>query len=208
MDVTIRDGRNAAEDGEAATRLFVLHTVQLLPHAAYRDNAQQKYLHLLPSQTSINSIAVESEVTCEVDIGRYWSTAGVSKADVTIEFRGVRPVPSELSLRSGDSFGLVRVQSDLRDEDISPAAKLIKWKTPLRPKSEGVISPLGERDIQPWNDKKTYQLALHYEFSQDEKGSFTPLAPVLQGVLYESVYESQLMLAYDGDQKYLGYCGM
>lgn len=207
MDVTIRDGRNAAEDGDAATRLFVLHTIQLIPHAAYRDNSQQKYLHLLPSQTSISSIPVESGVTCEVDIGRYWSTAGVSKADVTIEFRGILPVPSEFSLSSGDGFGLVRVHSDLRDEYLSPSARFTKWKTPLRPKSEGTVSPLGDRDVQPWNDKKTYQLVLDYEFSQEEKGSFTPRAPMLQGVLYESAYESQLMLAYDGDKKYLGYCG-
>eukprot|EP00980_Cylindrotheca_fusiformis_P004686 scaffold992_cov116-Cylindrotheca_fusiformis.AAC.21 len=207
MDVTIRDGRNSAEDGEAATKLFVLHTVQLVPHAAYRDHSQQRYLNLLPSQTSVTSISVEAGITCEVDIGRYWSTAGVSKADVTIEFRGVRPVPSELSLRNGDGFGLARIHSELRDESISPTARFTKWKTAIRPKSEGVISPLGQRDIQPWNNKTTYQLVLHYEFSLEEKTSFTPRAPILQEVLYESIYESQLILAYDGDKKYLGYCG-
>lgn len=147
-------------------------------------------------------------MTCEVDIGRYWATSGVSKADVTIDFRGVRPDPSELCIRAGDSFKLVRVQNDLRDEIISPSAKLSSWKRSLRPKQEGIISPLGERDIQPWNEKKTFQLILHYEFSQDEKCSFTPRAPALQGVLYESTYESQLILAYDGDKRYLGFCGM
>jgi hypothetical protein len=60
--------------------------------------------------------------------------------------------------------------------------------------------------VQPWNDKKTYQLVLTYEFTQDDKGAFTPRAPPLQEVLYESAYESQLILAYDGDKKYLGYC--
>jgi tripeptidyl-peptidase-2 len=206
MDITIRDGRSGAEDTDSATRMFVFHVIQLIPHAAYCDYETKKYLHLLPSQTSINSISVEAGVTCEVDIGRYWSTAGASKVDVTIEFRGVRPVPSEVALRSGDSFGLVRLQSDLRNESINPSAKYTKWKTPLRPKSEAIVTPLGERDVQPWNDKKTYQLVLHYEFSQEEKGSFTPRASALQNFLYESIYESQLMLAYDGDKKYLGYC--
>ena len=207
MDITITDDRNATASGNASSRLFVLHAVQLLPHAAYRDNAQQKYLHLLPSQTIVNSFSVAAGVTCEVALGRYWSTAGMGKADVVIEFRGVQPIPQTLAMRSGDTFGLVQIQSDLRDEMIAPSAKFSKWKTPLRPKSEGIISPLGERDIQPWNEKKTYELVLHYEFSQEEKGPFTPRAPALQEVLYESIYESQLILAYDGDKKYLGYCG-
>jgi tripeptidyl-peptidase-2 len=204
MDITIRDGRSASEG--ASTRLYVLHTVQLIPHAAYRDDTQQKYLNLLPSQTSVTSIAVEAGITCEVDIGRYWSSAGVTKADVSVEFRGVQPIPSVLSMNSGDFFGSVRVHSDLKNELINPSAKLTKWKTAVRPKSEGVITPLGERDIQPWSEKKTYQLVLTYEFTQDDKGAFTPRAPPLQQVLYESIYESQLMLAYDGDKKYLGYC--
>lgn len=207
MDITVKDCRNAKRDGDGTTKLYVLHTVQLLPHTAYRESSTQKYLNLLPSQTSICSISVEAGVTCEVDIGRYWATWGISKADVTIEFRGIRPSPIELCLRAGDSFKLVQAYSDVRDEVVSPTAKLSSWKTALRPKQEGTISPLGERDVQPWNKKKTYQLILHYEFSQDDKGSFTPRAPALQGVLYESTYESQLILAYDGEKRYLGFCG-
>jgi tripeptidyl-peptidase-2 len=207
MDVTIRDGRKSSDTGtSASTRLYVLHTVQLIPHAAYRDYAQQKYLNLLPSQTSVTSIAVEAGVTCEIDIGRYWSSAGITKADVSVEFRGIQPVPAVLSMNSGDCFGLVQIHSFVKDETINPSAKLNKWKTPLRPKAEGVITPLGERDVQPWSEKKTYQLVLTYEFTMDEKGVFTPRAPPLQDVLYESIYESQIMLAYDGDKKYLGYC--
>ena len=206
MDITIKDCRSAKRDGDGTTKLYVLHTVQLLPHIAYRESSTQKYLNLLPSQTSICSVSVETGVTCEVDIGRYWATSGISKADVTIDFRGVRPDPNEVCLRAGDSFRQVQVHSNLRDEIIFPTAKLSSWKSALRPK-EGTISPLGERDVQPWDEKKTYQLILHYEFSQDEKGSFTPRAPALQGVLYESTYESQLILAYDGDKRYLGFCG-
>lgn len=204
MDVTVHDGRDPSS--EATSRLFVLHAVQLVPHAAYRDNAQQKYLNLLPMQTSVTSVAVEAGITCEIDIGRYWSASGPTKADVTIEFRGVQPIPRTVTMNNGDGFASVRVSSDLKDETINPSAKFTKWKTPLRPKTEGIISPLGDRDVHPWNEKKTYQLLLTYEFNQDEKGAFTPRVPLLQEVLYESTYESQLILAYDGDKKYLGCC--
>jgi tripeptidyl-peptidase II len=204
MDVTIRDKRDISE--ETTFRLFVLHTVQLLPHATYSDNSEHKNLSLLPSQTSVNSIAVEAGVTCEVAVGRHWSAAGSTIADISIEFRGVMPVPRSIFMSGGDSFALIHVRSALKDESINPTAKLSKWKTPIRPKAEGVISPLGSRDIQPWSDKKTYQLLLTYEFSQEDKGTFIPRAPFLQEVLYESTYESQMILAYDGDKKYLGFC--
>ena len=205
MDLSIKDGRDSSTD-VSTTCMFVLHTVQLIPHAAYRDYSQQKYLNLSPAQTSISSISIESGVTCEVVIGRYWSASGIAKAEVSIEFHGVQPVPSSLAMNSGDTFNVVRVHSDLRDEHISPTGKLTKWKTPIRPKGEGVISPLGERDVQPWDEKKIYQMVLTYEFNQDDKGPFTPRVPALQDVLYESMYESQLILAYDGDKKYLGCC--
>jgi tripeptidyl-peptidase-2 len=204
MDVTVRDCRDSKEGKNASTRLYVLHTVQLIPHAAYRDYAEQKYLSLLPGQTSVTSIPVEVGITCEVDLARYWSAAGDMKADLKIEFRGVQPVPASLTICSGDTFGLVRVESYLNDEYINPTAKFTKWRTPLKPTAEGVIKTLGERDALPWNEKKIYQLLLNYEFSQDDKGSFTPIAPALQDNLYESVYESQLMLVYDGDKRYFG----
>ncbi|KAL3924971.1 MAG: hypothetical protein SGILL_000709 [Bacillariaceae sp.] len=204
MDIAVHDCRDSNEEGTSSSKLHVLHTVQLLPHAAHRDNAEQKYLNLLPDQTNVTSIPVEAGITCEVALARYWSAAGVLKVDLKIEFRGVQPNLPSLSIQSGGAFGLVRIGSHLKDEYINPSAKFTKWRTPLTPKSEGTIKPLGERDILPWNDKKIYQLLLNYEFSQDDKGSFTPLAPALQDILYESVYESQLMMVYDGDKRFLG----
>jgi tripeptidyl-peptidase-2 len=164
----------------------------------------QKYFHLLPSQTTVTSIRLYSGFTCEVDLARYWSAVGETTVEVQIEFRGFRPIPDVVHLTAGAGGECVRVFSDLKDDSIAPSAKLTKWKTPLRPKEDGVISPLGDRDVFPSTDKRIYQLVLTYEFTQEEAGSFTPRAPVLQGVLYESAYESQLMLIFDDDKKYLG----
>jgi tripeptidyl-peptidase-2 len=67
-----------------------------------------------------------------------------------------------------------------------------------------IIAPLGERDTLPSLSKEIYQLVLEYDFEQEEKGSFIPRADALQGVLYESAFESQLMQVFDGEKKYLG----
>ena len=183
----------------------MLHSVQLVPHMAYRDAEQQEYLNLTPSQTAIRSIPVHAGITVELAIARYWSASGRTIADVNVEFRGVRPDPRELTLScGGGGSGVVRLFSEIRNEAIAPAAKLTKWRSPLAPKAEGVVSPLGDRDVLPSESRRIYQLVLTYEFEQEEDGSFTPRAPALQGYLYESALESQMMLVFDADKKLLG----
>lgn len=205
MDVTVRDGRDPLTEEDSSSRLVALHTVQLLPHQAYRDAEKQKYFNLLPDETTVTSIRVHSGITCELDLARYWSAAGCTKVNASVQFRGVWPVPQELQMVCGGGGSQVRMESHVKDESINPSAKLTKWKTPLRPKSEGVMSPMGEdRDVLPSNEKRIYQLVLTYEFKQEEAGSITPRAPSLQGVLYESAFESQLMMIFDGEKKYLG----
>lgn len=204
MDVKVRDCRDPSKDTDSSSRLVVLHSLQLLPHAAYRDAEVQKYFNLLPSKSTVTSIRVHSRYTCEVDLARYWSAIGSTGVEVQIEFRGFRAIPDSVHLTSGAGGECVRVFSDLKDDSIAPSAKLTKWKMPVRPKAEGVVSPLGDRDVFATTEKRIYQLLLTYEFSQEEAGSFTPRAPTLQGVLYESAYESQLMLIFDDDKKYLG----
>lgn len=205
MDVTLRDTRDAATDGDASYRLIALHTVQLLPHAAFRENECNKRLTLMPGQTLISSISVEPGVTCELTLARYWSTRGATNLTATVQFQGIRPVPNDVNFGAGSGGAMVRIYGDLETESVHPVAKLTKWQTPIRPKANCVITPLkDERDALPSSDKKTYELILTYEFEQEDKGSFLPRAPALQGVLYESGFESQCMLIFDGEKKYLG----
>ena len=205
MDVSVKDLRDTTSvDKDSSPRLMVLHTIQLLPHQAYRDNEADEYLNLVPSQTSVKSIPVQAGVTIEMTLARYWSAMGKTNCQVSVEFRGCRPSPELVMLTCGGGGGSVKLFSELKNELIQPSAKLTKWLTPLTPKVEGVISPLGDRDVLPSEDTRIYQLLLTYEFSQEDAGSFTPRAPALQGFLYESAYESQMMLVFDGEKQILG----
>ena len=204
MDVSIKDKRVAALEQDSSPRLVVLHTVQLVPNQAYRDAEKEVYLNLVPSQTSVTSIPVLSGITCELAVARYWSATGITNVDVSVEFRGTMPSPQAITLVCGGGGGSVTLYSKLRNETVQPSAKLTKWSTALTPKSEGVVSPLGDRDVWPSENKRIYQLILTYEFKQEEGGSFVARAPSLQGKLYESAYESQLMLIYDSEKRLLG----
>ena len=205
MDVVIKDCRRADDGGDSSTRLLVLHTVQMLPHAAYRDFEKYAYHNLRPAQTVITSIPVEPGVTCELNLARYWSTLGTTKVDVDVQFHGIRPSPNNIDLRSGIGGQLVRLYSDVGDVTVNPSASLTSSLSPARPKAGASVSPLiDERDVWPSPNRKLHALVLEYEFTQEESGSITPRAPVLQGVLYEAGFESQMMLLFNGDKKYLG----
>lgn len=124
-----------------------------------------------------------------------------------VDFRGIRPLPNHAQMAGGDAGVCIRAFSDLQAESLLPAAKLTHWWTPLRPKESPIVQPLrDERDVFPTanGDKEIYELRLVYEFVQEEKGSITPRVPTMQGVLYESGFESQLILVFDGDKKLLG----
>ncbi len=203
MDVTVKDCREQNVDKETSARMMVLHTIQLLPHNAYRDAEVQKYLNLLPAEETVTSIPVYPGITCELDLARYWSAQGLTNMKVDIAFRGVTASPDELTIIAGGDGAKTRLLSTLSNQEIKPEAKLTKWKTPISPK-KSAISPCDERDIIPSTNKQIYQLVLDYEFEQKEEGSFTPIAPGLQGYIYESAFESQLMLIFDEDKKYLG----
>ena len=205
MDVTLQDRRDDASDTSA--RLVVLHSVQLLPHAPYSSAESRKYYNFTPNETKVTSLKVHGGITCELAIARYWNAFGATKVNLSVQFRGVLPTPTQIQLTAGGDGACVRLSSELQNECINPSAKLTHWRTPLRPKTDGgcVIAPLpDERDIIPFTRKHIYEMVLTYEFTQEEAGPLIPRAPALQGYLYESAYESQLMLFFDGDKKYLG----
>jgi len=204
MDISVRDLRDSAADGDTSTRIVVLHTTQLLPYAAYRDNEFYRYMTLLPSQEMVSTIAVQEGVTIEVTVARLWNTIGNTKVSFICEFRGVRPSKSVLHMVSGDGGSLVRLYSNLKDESINPKAKLTKWRSPLRPKNGSIVSPLTDRDVLPPYKEKVYQLVLSYEYSQESEGQFTIRCPMLDQVLYESVFENHVFLVFDDKKKFLG----
>ena len=140
----------------------------------------------------------------EINLSRYWSTLGEVKCSVTLYFRGVIPSPSSLVVIGGQRVSdIIRLEARLMTVELSPAAKLDKWRAVVKPTSTGKILPLGERDIYP-DGSVIYQLILEYEFDNIEAGDVTPRWPGLNGILYESDYTNQFFLLYDSRKKLLG----
>mmetsp|Transcript_61322 Transcript_61322/g.168297 ORF Transcript_61322/g.168297 Transcript_61322/m.168297 type:complete len:1350 (+) Transcript_61322:106-4155(+) len=193
--------------GDVAGQLVVLHCLQLLPNTPYRDQELQQYLRVRPGSTHKLQMALEPALTLEVTMAQFWSTQGNASVEMTVDFRGVTPYPTTLSLVGNHSPVLpVTLHATLRDEEVKPSASLSRWWRQLAPNADAnAIKPLGARDVLPWNEKQCYELVLEYTYECEDKGEeITVRAPLLQGILYESPYEAQLTMIYDGKKKLLG----
>ena len=203
MDISIRDCRELGEL-DASAKQIGIHKIQLLPHSTFRECETRRTFFIRPTQTLVTSCPVEEGIATELVLWRHWSTLGKTEISVNVVFRGIRPYPNNVTVSTGNGGSLVRITSCLANESVLPKAHLKRWRTPIRPKSQSTVAPLGDRDVFPSPHKDIYSLTLTYEFTQDEKGSITPHVPALQGVLYESGFDGHLIQVFDSENKLLG----
>ena len=140
----------------------------------------------------------------ELVIARSWGCIGDTEAEVTVYFRGVVPVPSSLTITGGQRVSeLVRVFAPLAVSEVSPAGKLEKWVTAVKPTSNKIL-PLGERDRLPGDDKPIYQSVFEYDIDLTEAADVTCRWPGLQRSLYESQFVGQFFMIYNHKKSLVG----
>ena len=104
-------------------------------------------------------------------------------------------VEEKQQLQWDGSEGVHRVDliTQLRTEAVLPRAELSSTsQQPLRPSSSH-LSALSAADVLPGN-RQVYQLLLTYQWEcKEDSVKAVCRLPLLQSVLYESVYESQLV---------------
>lgn len=190
---------------DSAQRTLALHAVQLVLGEPYRDHEKDSYLYLDPGAVKVMSFNVLSGVTMELVIASFWSTSEDCNVNVEIFFRGVHPSSSVVALCGGDRVSeIVQLRNDGSESvDISPTAKLDKWRQVIKPSSLGVISVLGERDIM-LDGSSLYQMILSYDIDQTEAGDVIIRFPALQGILYESAFVGQFFCLYDASKRLVG----
>ena len=203
--MVVRINPIGTKDSDLSTqRILVLHTIQLLPHSPYREYQTKRYLQLnRNSRSFVITVPIESQFLVEVCLARYWSVTGDFEISCECEFRGILPNLKSISLISNEAKKIV-LTSLLRDEELNVDAKLSILKSYIKPVELGKISVLGYRDNVFEEHRIIYQIVLKYEFTMAENGQITPRVPMLQGYLYESALESQLLLCFDGKSKLLG----
>lgn len=92
----------------------------------------------------------------------------------------------------------------LSTEEIAPSIQLKTAMMVLKP-TETKISPLTDRDVLP-NGRQIYQNLLTYSLNLSKSQEVAFSLPLLNTVLYESEYDSQLWMCFDANKKLVS-CG-
>lgn len=175
---------------------FYVHTMQIVPQRNCKECETQKLFSVGEEVTTVHAFRCVENNVLEVCIAKYWSTVGEAQLEATIEFRGLTAgAPGIVHVMRG-SAGIHRIDlSSLSAEEAQPAVQLTAAVMVLRP-GESKITPLGERDC--WmQGRQIYQNQLSYALQLFKAQELSLHMPLLNDVLYESEFESQLWQLFD-----------
>ena len=187
------------------SRQFMLHCIFLLPDVAHRDHEINKYFSITNEEEVRYAMDVVGGRTVELCLAQYWNCDGDTVMDMEVAFHSIKCEQGESEVVWDGSEVLHRldVSTALRTELVSPSVSLKAIQQPIRP-SAFLLSALAPADTLP-RSRQIYQLVLTYHWEcRDESTKLIVRLPPLQGVLYESQYESQLYLLFDSNKRLIG----
>ncbi|KAF1778543.1 Peptidase S8, subtilisin, Ser-active site [Phytophthora cactorum] len=145
-----------------------------------------KAFFLKPGQELAFSMDLLGGLTTEFCLGQFWSALGDSIVQIEIRFHGIKPTKRRF----------------VETETLAP--KVSFQVRAAYPPQAAEISPLSSNRDQFPDKRQVYQLVLTYPFTKKEAGKVVPYLPLLNGRLYESPFEAQLMMIFDDKKQYLG----
>jgi tripeptidyl-peptidase-2 len=185
------------------SRRFVLHCVYLKKNMAYSQTESQTWKAFKDDEELVVNMAVEAGATLEVCVAQAWNSLGDTTMDLSVKFHSLLPDCKTITLGPDEPIGRLGITSHLQSETLQPTGTLSKLCRTLAP-SEHKIRPLDQvRDILP-GGLQVFELVLTYNWEAEEKGKMTCRVPLLNNMLYEAVFGSQLWMLYDGNKRLLG----
>lgn len=183
-----------------ASRRLVVHALQLVPGRPYTETGTQRYLTLEPRGEELLRFPVTGGRTLELCLGQVWSSLGEGAFEFSLQFRGVVPAESTVTLGSGDRARRIEVAAPIADARIAPAARLVGRRRWIHP-SASRLTPLAEdRDTLPGR-RLVHELVLDYPFTLEADGTVIPRFPALNARLYEAEFGSQLWTVFDAAKR-------
>jgi tripeptidyl-peptidase-2 len=176
-------------------RLLTMYVLQDTPHLSYGKGSEEFVFRFTAGGEQTKTFRVEAGGSIEVCVGQYWNSLGATEADLEVAFHGVSAEASVVPLSTGNPVTSVYAVSGPGAVMMKPSASLTVHRTTLRPTSSS-LKPGGERDVY-LEGKRVYELILEYSFKLDEDAEVTPQALLFNDKLYESAFESQLVLVHD-----------
>lgn len=221
VDVFLTNKGPAAQDVEAAKKRqqttksedaaagatgrprFMVHLLQLKSRTPYREHALRKYLSVDAGDTKLLSLPISGQQVLEVCVGQFWSTLAGAEIDLRVRFHGIEVEVHE-NFNGTEPLQKIVCTPTLQDEILDPSASVTTIRKTVAP-SHFSLTPLPDpRRNNFQEDIPMYGLILQYEFKGAVNGKVTPRFPLVNGVLYESVFSCQMWMLFDQNKNLLG----
>nr|XP_054771091.1 tripeptidyl-peptidase 2-like [Lytechinus pictus] len=111
---------------------FVLHTIQLQPQTAYRNNEFYKFLSLQEQCEVQHSFAVHGGQIMEFTIAKWWASLGRSRVKYSLSFHGLQPSQKTVQMHAANGVRRLYVKSTLRVQELCPSISIKNCVQPLR----------------------------------------------------------------------------
>jgi tripeptidyl-peptidase-2 len=191
----------ASSFSDSNTRSYMLHCTFLLPETAFRDEQLNSYFSLPQGEEKSWFVECTGGQTLEICLAQYWNSPGESEAEVELQFHSIASENKEVWLDGSKGIQRVDIISTLRTESLAPQATLKHILQSIRPQSYE-IHMLSDRDLWPSSKKSIMELKLSYDYEiREDSSKIIVRAPILQGLLYDSLYEAQLFMIFDSHKR-------
>jgi len=204
MDVTVASDLTCASTVPASShRIFYLHCLQMKQQSNYREDESKHTLQLRHEAGSraCRSMTVSECGTVEICLAQFWSSLGTGSLDVTVTFRGISPSPETVDLgpHNGE-VAKVFLTAHLSCIRAAPTGKLTHWRRGLCPVSSTIKTMPRDMIL---GTRVSFGLELNYTFKSLETGKLKVTLPLLNDVLYDSPFDSQMIMIFDQNKKLL-----
>ncbi|CAH0485883.1 unnamed protein product [Peronospora farinosa] len=190
-------------ESSSSGKLYIFDAMQFQPFVRQSLSSFHKAFSLKPGQELAFSMDLLGGLTTEFCLGQFWSAIGDSIVQIEIRFHGIKPDQEKIVVTGGEESHKVLVSSSVETEMLAPKIGFTKYVQHIRPKTAEIAPLSSSRDQFP-DKRQVYELILTYPFTKKEEGKVVPHLPLLNGRLYESPFEGQLMMIFDDKKQYMG----
>ncbi|XP_059163051.1 tripeptidyl-peptidase 2-like isoform X2 [Physella acuta] len=181
---------------------FLIHTIQISPQTAYKKYEFSKFVTISEKGEAVYAFSVMGDSTLELCVAKWWANLGDVTLDIALSFYGAQLATSIPVMHGGEGVARFDIISPLRTEDLSPSLSLKSIVCPLRP-TDSKLKVLSKERDELKDGRQIHAMELTYSFHLPKATEVTPDCALLNDTLYESEFESQMWIIYDGNKQFI-----
>ncbi len=140
----------------------------------------------------------------EICLAQNWSSFGTGRYEVKLRLHGTAAYAGDAVFTRGEKIQAVTVVSHLLPEKMAPTARMSAFRRIVAPSKHTLRALTGDARDAMRGGRAPEELVLEYSFKIGKQVTVTPRITALNDRLYETEFESQLQMLYDGNKRLVG----